>query len=214
MAVWNFKKNYETQPPQKTVEANSAESHINQLIAAENSNLEKHYLSIGRKYVQLHETDYEEDFSGDMDAIAASRKKLDDYSLQMQIVMGVIICTGCGNKAPAGSVFCNMCGSRLPVINYDAYEICESCGILKEKAQDSCPGCGHRKQEPTTSLIHCPECGEYIGSDNLFCPICGNTLNVTMPPDLPVTHRCPNPACGAVMSSEMLFCTECGTKMR
>jgi len=214
MAVWNFKKPQFAQPAQEVTADNPAVSHINHLIAEENDKLEKHYLMIGKKYTQLHAADYEEEFAEYMKSIAASQKKLSDYSLQMQIVTGVVVCTNCHNNAPKGSVFCNMCGSRLPVINYDDYEMCENCGILMEKGLDACPGCGHRKQDMTELLLHCTKCGEYISSDNRFCPVCGEPLGRSVSMEKPAKHRCPNPSCGAVMSPDMLFCTECGTRLR
>ena len=214
MAAWNFKKPQFGQSAQAAPADNAAASHIKQLIAAETDKIGKRYLSIGKKYVQLHAADYEEEFAEDLEAIVLSQKKLSDYSLQMQIATGVVVCTNCQNHAPKGSVFCNMCGTRLPVINYDEYETCENCGILMKKELDTCPGCGIRKQDITELLLHCPHCKEYVSINNRFCPVCGKSLERNEPVEKPASHICPNPSCGAVMSPEMLFCTECGTKLR
>lgn len=194
----------------KITENSAAISRINQLIEEENSKIQKIYLEIGKNYVQLHKEDYEEAFVPLMQEFSASQDKLHDYSLQMQVATGIIICPSCGHKAPKGSVFCNMCGSKLPVINFDAYEICKKCGSLIKKGLPECPHC-HTLLQPDDNFVQCPKCKESVGKDNLFCPICGESLQKK--PIDPSKKKCPNPHCGAVMSSDKLFCTECGTKL-
>lgn len=220
MAAWG--KKIPPQPPRtEKGEHHAAISRINRLIAEENEKMKECHQKIGEKYVQLHSTDYEESFSELIQSLNISQRKLVDYSMQMQIVTGVIVCThpSCGNKAPKGSVYCNMCGRKLPEFNFDDYEMCEACCSLVKKGTEICPICSRPMRPQDDNLVKCPnpKCGEFIGKDNRFCPICGETLfhgNSNGGGEVPSSgKKCPKPGCGAIMSSEKLFCTECGTKL-
>ena len=215
MATWNKKVSPASQPNSSVSKKDAAVARLNAAIADENAKIEKLYLSIGKKYAESHAADYEETFFQEMKEIAASQKKLADYSLQMQFVTGVIVCTNCGHKAPKGSVFCNMCGFKLPEIDFDNYEMCSQCGSLVEKGQRLCPNCSRPMGSADTSRILCPHCKEFVGIENKFCPICGKALEDTATPlsGKPGGKKCPNPNCGAIMNDDMLFCTECGSKL-
>ena len=160
MAVWNRKAPPTYQPNPAGNHNDNAIARINNAIAEEYSKMNKLNSEIGKKYAESHAADYEEGFSELMKAVAASQKKLADYSLQMQFVTGVIVCTNCGHKAPKGSVFCNMCGFKLPELNLDNFEMCSQCGSLVEKEQRICPNCSHPMASPDASVIQCPHCKE------------------------------------------------------
>lgn len=218
MAAWGKKIPPQPLRPEKG-EEHTAISRINRLIAEENEKMKECHQKIGEKYVQLHATDYEESFSDLIQCLDVSQRKLVDYSMQMQFVTGVVVCThpGCGNKAPKGSVFCNMCGRKLPEFNFDDYEMCEACCSLVEKGTDVCPNCKHPMRPQNDNLVKCHKCGEFVGKDNRYCPICGEPLTPGENKGGVETtlnrKKCPNPHCGAVMSSDKLFCTECGAKL-
>lgn len=203
------KPNQNTYGP-KITENSAAISRINQLIEEENSKIQNIYLEVGKQYIKLHKDDYEDAFSSLMQEIAIAQKKLNEYSLQIQIITGIVICPNCGHKAPKGSVFCNMCGTKLPSIDFDAYDTCKKCGNLLKKGSNECPHCGSDKLTDE-SLVQCPRCKEWVEKDNNFCPICGDPLSKNA--DDSTKKKCPNPRCGAVMNKDKLFCTECGTKL-
>lgn len=218
MAAWG--KKIPPQPPKpEKGEDHTAISRINRLIAEENEKMKECHQRIGEKYVQLHSTDYEESFSDLIQSLNVSQRKLVDYSMQMQFVTGVIVCThpGCGNKAPKGSVYCNMCGSKLPEFHFENYEMCEACCSLVEKGTAVCPNCKRPMKPQNDNLVKCHKCGELVGKDNRFCPICGEPLVQTGSNggagNPPKEKKCPNPMCGAMMSPDKLFCTECGMKL-
>lgn len=213
MAVWNRRAPSVAQPHPAGDPNDAAIARINSAMAEENTKIGKLYSEIGKKYAQLHAADYEEGFSGQMKALAASQKKLADYSLQMQFVTGIIVCTNCGHEAPKGSIFCNKCGHKLPELNLDNYEMCSQCGSLVEKGQSICPNCSHPMESPDFLTIQCPHCKVFVGKENRFCPICGKVLSQdnTAPYDKPSGKKCPR--CGAIMNDNMLFCTECGSKL-
>ena len=215
MATWNKKASPASRPNPSADGKDAAVARINIAIADEKAKIEKLYLSVGKKYAESHAEDYEETFSQEMKEIAASQKKLADYSLQMQFVIGVIVCTNCGHKAPKGSIFCNMCGFKLPEIDFDNYEMCSRCGSLVEKGKRLCPNCSRPMASADTSQTQCPHCKAFVGKENKFCPICGEALEdtATQSHDRPSGKKCPNPSCGAIMSDDMLFCTECGSKL-
>lgn len=215
MATWNRKPSPAPRSIQPDSNSNSAIDRINHSIAEENAKINKLYLEIGKKYAQLHAEDSEDELSDLMRAVTTSLKKLSNYSLQMQFVTGIIVCTKCGHTAPKGSVFCNMCGSKLPEINFDNMEMCSGCGSLVEKGQKLCPNCSHPMGAPDSSVIQCPHCKEFVGKENKFCPICGEALShdATAQPshDTPSGKKCPR--CGTIMDAEMAFCTECGSRL-
>ena len=215
MAAWK-KASQPVQPPiSEKKDKNDAVSKINHLIHEEYGKMAKCHQQLGEKYAQLHSSDYEEDFAELIQSLDASRRKLDNYSMQMQFITGVIICTNCGHKAPKGSIFCNMCGRKLPEFHFENYEMCEACCSLVDKGIDVCPNCNHPMRPENENLIKCHKCGESVGKENRFCPICGEPLF----PDSsnsgdntsPKGKRCPK--CNAMMSPDKLFCTECGTKV-
>lgn len=215
MASWNRKAPPSSQPNPSKNHNDIAITRINNAVTEENAKIDKLYSGIGKKYVALHPLDYEEGFSELMKAVKASQKKLADYSLQMQFVTGIILCTNCGHKAPKGSVYCNMCGSKLPELNLDNFEMCGHCGSLVEKGQRICPNCSSPMSSPDAPVIQCPHCKEFVGKENRFCPICGKALSgdfTDQPPqDKPRGKKCP--VCGEIMNDNMLFCTECGSKL-
>lgn len=220
MAAWKKTPLVQTPVPEKK-ESHTAVNRINQLIDEENGKMKECYRKIGEKYVQLHPKDYEEGFSDLIQDLDASQRKLVNYSMQMQFITGVIICThpGCGNKAPKGSVYCNMCGRKLPEFNFDDYEMCEACCSLVKKGTEICPACNHPMRPQNDSLVKCPnpKCGEFIGKDNRYCPICGEPLFQSGPNggtgNAPKGKKCPNPDCEEIMTPDKVFCTECGTRL-
>ncbi|MGM9549206.1 MAG: zinc ribbon domain-containing protein [Faecousia sp.] len=215
MAAWNRKTPPASQQNSSDNHNDAAIARINSAIADENAKINKLYLEIGKKYVETHTEEYEEGFSDLIKAVTASQKKLADYSLQMQFVTGIIVCTNCGHKAPKGSVFCNMCGSKLPELNLDHFEMCSQCGSLVEKGQKLCPNCSHPMESADSSAVQCPHCKEFVEKENKFCSICGWALpydGTAQPPyDKPSGRKCPR--CGAIMNDNMRFCTECGSKL-
>lgn len=220
MAAWG--KKIPPQPPRpEKGEDHTAISRINRLIAEENEKIKECHQRIGEKYVQLHSADYEDSFSDLIQSLDVSQRKLVDYSMQMQFVTGVIVCTnpGCGHKAPKGSVYCNMCGSKLPEFNFDDYEMCEACCSLVKKGTEICPTCNRPMRQQNDNLVKCPnpKCGEFIGKDNRFCPICGEPLfqggSNGGTGNTPKGKKCPNPNCEAIMTLDKVFCTECGTRL-
>ena len=220
MAAWGKKISPQPPRPEKG-ENHTAISRINRLIAEENEKIKECHQRIGEKYVQLHPTDYEESFSDLIQSLGVSQRKLVDYSMQMQFVTGVVVCTnpGCGHKAPKGSVYCNMCGRKLPEFNFDDYEMCEVCCSLVKKGTEVCPNCNRPMKQQNDNLIKChnPKCGEFIGKDNRYCPICGEPLFQVGPNgdtgNAPKGKKCPNPDCEAIMTPDKVFCTECGTRL-
>lgn len=215
MATWNRKAPPASQPNSSGNHDNAAITRINNAIAEENAKIDKLYSGIGKKYVESHAVDYEEGFSELIRAVKASQKKLADYSLQMQFVTGIIVCTNCGHKAPKGSVYCNMCGEKLPELNLDNFGMCSQCGSLVEKGQRICPNCSHPIAPPDASVVQCPHCKEFVGKGNRFCPNCGKVLsgdyNDQPPQDKLRGKKCP--VCGRIMNENMQFCTECGSKL-
>lgn len=212
MAVWNSKRNGTQQNTSGNQGNDERISRINQMIAEENGKIGTCYLEIGKKYAQIHATNYEAEFVELMEALATSQRKTSNYALKLQYVTGVVCCPNCGHKAPKGSVFCNMCGSKLHVIDFDNYEICEKCGNLVTKGEKVCSVCSAVMEQKHADYVQCPKCREYVEKDNRFCPNCAAPLygNDSSNSATDNTREKVCPRCNARMGMGMRFCTECG----
>lgn len=172
-------------------------ARLNGLVADEEKKVNNNYYQIGKLYVAMHQTDFEADFEGMIQAIRESEVKIREYKQQIQNIKGVVRCEKCGAEVASNVAFCSSCGSPMP------------------------------KQEPASSgnadQIRCAGCGAMLDKNMRFCTFCGKpTADITQTPGgsapaeqqpaaQPAAKKCPN--CGAEVADGFAFCTECGTKL-
>ena len=108
------------------------EVEITLRISKAKKKLKKYHVSIGKKYVKLHENDFEEDFAEDIahvqdlheeiDALYASLEELkSEYAqteesgddTEAEAEEKKTFCPYCGNPASADYIFCPVCGKSL-----------------------------------------------------------------------------------------------------
>lgn len=161
-------------------------SRLNTMISEEERIITNQYFQIGKLYVSIHRNDYEEDFSGMINAIAEAEEKIINYKKQVQEIRGIQRCENCGAEVPNGAAFCSSCGAVMPKIqapvSTDCIK-CENCGAAVKKGMRFCTSCGKPmapivKAIPTEEIQErfCPNCGSKLDPGVVFCTECGMKL--------------------------------------
>lgn len=75
--------------------------------------LDKAYVAVGKKYVELHPANDEEGMMDVVEAVYALEDQLKDLRKQLQELKGTVKCETCGSDCDSNDVFCRKCGSEL-----------------------------------------------------------------------------------------------------
>lgn len=212
---------------QKTKEFSEA-TRINALISEEEKKINNNYYQIGKLYFSLHISDSEPAFSGMVDSIIASEKKISDYRIQVQEIRGIQKCEKCGAEVMKGVAFCGACGTPVPkaeVALPDGYIKCDGCGKLVQKGMRFCTVCGKTivdlsaAQEkpqfsPKDSLEEVPVretvwFEQESSIDKTYTTVQGPSITI---PAEATAHKCS--VCGAELEADSEFCAECGTRVK
>lgn len=166
---------------------------FNSVISEEEIRINNLYYQIGKRYLETHPNNYEEEFAELVAALHEAEQKIRAYQQQIQNIKGVTRCSRCGAEIQAGYAFCSACGAP----------------VSREPAM------------PDNDLVQCPGCGALVGKDMNFCTECGspmksrestvNTPNTSNIPNAPKKKQCPN--CATEVEDDVIFCTECGMKI-
>ena len=88
--------------------------------------LDKAYVEVGKKYLELHPANEEEDMKAVVEAVYVLEDQLKDLRKQLQELKGTAKCATCGSECAADDVFCRKCGSELKkeevIIDADDFE--------------------------------------------------------------------------------------------
>ena len=88
---------------------------LNNRISEEERNINAAFLSIGKKYVELHPNDAEAAYSEYLDTIVQSQQKIAEYQEQIRKNKHLLLCKNCGAEIPEAVLFCTKCGTENPV---------------------------------------------------------------------------------------------------
>lgn len=90
--------------------------------------LDKAYTEVGKKYLELHPANDEEDMKAVVDAVYLLEDQLKELKKQLQELKGTVKCENCGTESDAEAVFCSKCGKELKKeeVIIDAEEVVES----------------------------------------------------------------------------------------
>ena len=109
---------------------------INAKILDVQNKLDKAYVEIGKKYLELHPANDDDDMKTVVDAAYALEDKLKELRKQLQDLKGVSKCNVCGCECDAAATFCSKCGAELKkeeiIIDAEAEEVVESADIEDE----------------------------------------------------------------------------------
>lgn len=135
---------------QKTKEMTDV-ARINGLISDEEKRVNNNYYQIGRLYVSIHQSDYENEFEGMILAIRDSEAKIQEYKQQIQDIKGVVRCEKCGAEVASNVAFCSSCGNPMPT---------QAMAVVSDE-----------------SIVKCANCGAELACGLTFCTECGTKLN-------------------------------------
>ena len=86
---------------------------VNAKILDIQNKLDKAYIQIGRKYLELHPANEEDDMKDVVNAAYELEDQLKELRKQLQDLKGVIKCPVCGCECDGKAVFCSKCGAEL-----------------------------------------------------------------------------------------------------
>ena len=89
--------------------------------------LDKAYIEVGKKYLELHPANDEEDMKAVVDAVYELEDQLKELRKQLQELKGTVKCEVCGLECEKEAAFCSKCGAELKKeeVIIDAEEVTE-----------------------------------------------------------------------------------------
>lgn len=92
--------------------------------------LDKAYIAMAKKYLELHPANEEEGMKQVVDAVYALEDQLKELERQLQDLKGVKKCESCGAECETDAAFCSACGAELKkkevIIEGEASEVEET----------------------------------------------------------------------------------------
>ena len=160
-------------------------ARLSGLISEEKKKIEESYSALGKQYVQLHRSDYGEEFAELMETVLNAEKKIQDYQEQILEVKGIRCCTNCGAELAKDAAFCSRCGTPVPKPKTPERPVCTNCGAVLSEGMRFCTTCGTPvtqtqaeaasiPEEPQPRL--CARCGVELDDDARFCVNCGTKV--------------------------------------
>ena len=89
--------------------------------------LDKAYIEVGKKYLELHPVNDEEDMAEVVGVVYEMEDLLKELRKQLQELKGTVKCEVCGLECDSDDVFCRKCGAELKKeeVIIDAEEVAE-----------------------------------------------------------------------------------------
>ncbi len=129
------------------------------LISDEEKKITNTHTQMGKLYAELHADAPEEAFAGFMEALKASKEKIEEYEQKLIELKGVSRCPSCGAEVPNGSLFCATCGTKMAQ---------PSVEVPSEEVQS----------EAAPAVMYCTSCGAVVPNGSKFCTVCGHPMAV------------------------------------
>ncbi len=185
-------------------------AEVESAIQAERENMNELYAELGKLYMSIHSSDYEQALAEAVEAIKAAETNIQKYTQQLEELNDFIKCPTCGTELPKIAAFCINCGTQMAM------------PVEPQPEEDQ-------------STVKCPACGQAVEDDMKFCTFCGYALSgQSVPVDVaeevapveepiaqepalsalelepPVVPAMVCAACGQSVEADMKFCTFCG----
>ena len=99
---------------------------------------------IGRKYLELHQEEPEEEYAEFVRLFKESAERRDAMIQRIRDIKGLVVCPECGAEMPKTIGFCTNCGAKMPYIEPPAPvgRFCVNCGNKLAENAKFCPKCG------------------------------------------------------------------------
>ena len=75
--------------------------------------LDKAYAAVGKKYMELHPVNEEEDMKAVVEVVYALEDQLRELEKHLQDLKGTVKCEVCGTQCNSEAAFCSKCGAGL-----------------------------------------------------------------------------------------------------
>lgn len=103
--------------------------------------LDKAYAEVGKKYLELHPANDDEEMAVVVGVVFDMEEQLKDLRKQLQDLKGAVKCEACGTECDADDGFCRKCGAELKKeeIIIEAEEVTEADfeEVVEEVAEDA-----------------------------------------------------------------------------
>ncbi len=86
---------------------------VNAKILDLQNRLDKAYMEVGKRYLELHPANDEDDMKAVVEAVYHVEDQLKELRKQLQELKGTVKCETCGAECNAEATFCSRCGSEL-----------------------------------------------------------------------------------------------------
>jgi hypothetical protein len=86
---------------------------VNAKILDTQNKLDKAYIEVGKRYVELHPANEEDEMKSAVEAVYGLEDQLKELRKQLQDLKGTLKCEICGAECAAEAVFCSKCGAEL-----------------------------------------------------------------------------------------------------
>lgn len=217
---------------QKTQNATDS-IRLNNQINEEERKINAAYLNIGKRYVELHGSKMEPEFSAWIQEIEGCQQRINECRVQVRRNKGLTVCTNCGAEIPEMSPFCKLCGAKNVVAEQLAAqraaeeEAKRQAEAERQAAQAAQARAWAEQQAAAAAANRCSKCGHPLNPGTAFCTNCGAPVAApaaaTAPTPTPAPAA-PTPAaapaaeaickkCGKPLATGAAFCTNCGTKV-
>lgn len=151
----------------KIAEKSKVKREISQL----ETELNNAYLTIGKKYFELHSASPEADYEESVNTILKDTERIEKFRLLLASMEDKQQCSGCGAEVSRGQKFCDKCGTKVefaeaPVIegfNDQTAAIVDVPADVVEEAAESSPA-------------FCSGCGAALDAGVKFCDKCGTKV--------------------------------------
>lgn len=172
--------------------------YLNGKVSDEERKINAVFLAIGKKYDELHGTQFEPEFAEYFRQLTESRQKIEEYRAQIRKNKHTMLCEKCGNEIAETAMVCNNCGAENPVgkrlaEERAAREAAERAAQQEEAARKDAAQAARAvaRQQTQAALVTgevCSNCGKPRMQGALFCTSCGTRFAPAVnPQSVPTT---------------------------